>query len=434
MTNPLAEALDRTLLLMRDCLTPSATDAQMITALTGTTVALVGTERNLATHSAQCAYVTAALLMARSGHRIFLVAPDVTLAGAQPPLTGTNLVSALVEVGRDLLPGIEFSVGLPAEPQHAAVFFGDSDVHIVAGRSIYVNATDWSAQLSGREQARPWHADTWPCGGLAAGVLAATEVFKTAMQLLRALRSDELLFDDLFAPANDLSFAVAPASAPKGLTLGEFDLISGGAITQAALFALTRVPGIAGRGRVMDAERTDLSNLNRYALLRRSSVEQQKAGLLSHLGMPRLDLQPIAAHYEGGEILGVRLRPRVLVGVDDIRVRWRVQEAGPQWLGIGATTHWCAMASFHRHGLGCARCLHPRDDEDRSRIPTAPFVSFLAGLQLASYFLRTSAGEAIPSSEQYTYCSPLRLERVWRSAVSPRPRCPTCGRGTNAAA
>jgi hypothetical protein len=422
VTTSLSDALDRTLLLMRDYLTPAVTDMQLIGALTETTVALVGSERTLATHSAQCAYVTAALLMARSAHRIFLVAPDVPLAGPQPPLTGSRLISALVEVGHDLLPGAEFSVGAPAEPVHVAIFFGDGNAHVAATRSIYANATACAAQLSSRD-VRPWQADAWPCGGLAVGALAATEVFKDAMLRLREFRSDNLLFDELFAPTEDVNFEVAPASTPEEAILSDFDLVSGGAIMHAVLFALTRLPRVSGGGRVMDAEFTDFSNLNRYALLRRSSVEQQKASLLKTLVAPELDLQPVAARYDGGETL----RPSVLVGVDDIPVRWRVQEAGPQWLGIGATTHWCAMASFHERGLGCARCLHSRDDADQGRIPTAPFVSFLAGLVLATLFVRASAGESIPPAEQYVYFSPLRPERVWRSPVYARPGCPTCG-------
>jgi hypothetical protein len=118
--------------------------------------------------------------------------------------------------------------------------------------------------------------------------------------------------------------------------------------------------------------------------------------------------------------------PRVLVGTDDIPVRWQVQAEKPPWLGIGATTHWAAMASFHREGLGCARCLHPRDEPTAGPIPTIAFVSFFAGLMLSCYFIRTVAGERVPPNEQYSYMSPLRPEHIWRSPVAVRADCPTC--------
>jgi hypothetical protein len=105
--------------------------------------------------------------------------------------------------------------------------------------------------------------------------------------------------------------------------------------------------------------------------------------------MPRqLSLTAIAVHYAGGHVEEVgAFAPKVLVGVDDIPTRWNVQLQQPHWLGIGATTHWDAMAAYHEQGLACAQCLHPRDDPTTALIPTVAFVSYFAGLLLACYFL-----------------------------------------------
>jgi hypothetical protein len=65
--------------------------------------------------------------------------------------------------------------------------------------------------------------------------------------------------------------------------------------------------------------------------------------------------------------------------------RCAVQQAMPQWLVIGATTYWSAMASFHSEGLGCARCLHNEDEPGDGPIPTTACVSFWAGLLTAAY-------------------------------------------------
>jgi hypothetical protein len=72
---------------MRDEISAGTPNDALITALTSTDVVIVADAVNLVSHSAQTAYVTAALLMARSGHRVHLLAPDVPLAGAQPPLS-----------------------------------------------------------------------------------------------------------------------------------------------------------------------------------------------------------------------------------------------------------------------------------------------------------------------------------------------------------
>jgi hypothetical protein len=421
------QSLQRTLLLMRDNLRPEVSDLQLVTALTGTTVALIGDAQNLASHAAQSAYVTAATLAARSGHHVYLAAPDLPLTGAQPPLKGTFLVSGLLEIGKDLIPGVEFSVGVPPHEVDLSVSFGNSGLSVPARRILGVNATAWSAQLRSVRDSEPWLEKDWPCGALAAGALVAAEAFKATMQSLRPFANNEMLFDELFAYTNKLSVELAPTKATKCSILSNFDLISAGAITNAALYVLARLPGVSGAGRVIEPESTDASNLNRYVLLLQSEVGEDKARLLERLSVPQLDLCGIKMRYDGGLIVGAeKLHPNVLVGVDDIAARWKVQEAAPVWLGIGATSHWCAMASFHHSQVACARCLHPRDEAANGPIPTVAFVSFFAGLQLACYFIRAAGGELVPVSEQHAYMSPLQAERIWRTPVDPRVGCPTC--------
>jgi len=425
--SPLGTALDRTMRLMRDDLIADVEDSTLISALTGTDVVLVGDLPNLSSHAAQCAYITAALLMARSGHTVYLVAPDVPLLGSQPPLTGKRLVSALMEIGSDLLPCVEFSADMPRGNAGLAVIFGDSPSKCRARRAIGVNAGAWHARLGRANQMGRWAEDAWPCGAMAAGALASVEALKVAMSGLRHLAKDAVLFDELFAFTDCVNLELAPPDSPPLADLGAFDCVSGGAIINATLYVLSRLPGVSGRARIVEPEVGDLSNLNRYSLMRRSAVGQLKAQVLQHLLPPGLEVQAIEKRYEGALLseLGA-FSPRVLVGVDDIPTRWKVQEQGPRWLGIGATTHWAAMASYHERGLGCARCLHPRDDPATAPIPTIAFVSFFAGLKLASYFVRASAGERIRMTEQYMYLSPLRPEYIWRSPVAVRHDCLVC--------
>jgi hypothetical protein len=91
-----------------------------------------------------------------------------------------------------------------------------------------------------------------------------------------------------------------------------------------------------------------------------------------------------------------------------------VQQANPDWLIIGATTHWSAMASFHREGLGCAQCLHPDDDPGVAPIPATACVSFWAGLLAASYIARHAANQAISPREQQVFLTPFRPESPFR--------------------
>jgi len=193
--NPLTRlCLDRTFLLMRDELHEEVSDDTLFTALNSTDVVLTGDAENLSSHVAQCALIAAVLLMARSAHRVYLDVPDVPLAGQQPPLKSGTLVSALVEVGRDLLPGVEFSVGTPQRLVDLGVVFGDSRARFAARAVIAVNASAWSAYLRPPARASAWRERHWPFGGLAAGALVAGEAFKISMRKLRRFARVQLLW------------------------------------------------------------------------------------------------------------------------------------------------------------------------------------------------------------------------------------------------
>jgi hypothetical protein len=434
MNSPLRESLDRTLLLMRDELREDTEDLDLLTALTSTEVLLVGDVENLSSHAAQCAFVTAALLMARSGHRVYVIAPDIPLIERQPPLNRGTLLRSLIELGNDLLPGIAFSATPPRNIVDVCVTFGDSRPPHNARHSIALNASEWSAYLGALHGASRWRERHWPLGSLAAGALAAGEVFKIAMHRLRRFARAPANFDKLFALNQDFRFDLARPETPQATDLGAFDCVSGGAITNAALFCLLRIPRLSGTTRVIEDTSSDYSNLNRYALLRCSDVFGSKAETLLRLDTGNLKLEAATVRYDERSVAALApLAPRVLVGVDHIPTRWLVQQMQPRWLGIGATTHWNAMTSFHEEGRACARCLHPRDDDNDARIPTVAFVSFWSGLLLAAYLTRSAAGELLTARDQHVFLTPLRPESVWWGPIARRSHCSVCGRGVRAA-
>ncbi len=430
MKDELCQSLDRTLLLMRDELHEGVSDEILIDALTETEVVLAGDVENLSSHAAQCAYVTGALLMARSGHRVVLSAPDVPLVGPQPPLRPGDLVTSLMEVGADLLPGVEFSLETARLKPDLCVTFGDTRAATVpANRTISVNASAWSAHLQSRRGER-WHERRWPYGAMAAGALAAGEAFKASMHKLRHFVRAADNFDEFLAFSDEVRFDLAPPDAQRPIELGTFDLVSGGAIANTLLYCLGRISHVTGAGRVIDDTLSDLSNLNRYQLLRRSRVLCSKVDTLCETNLGGLKIQPVRARYHEGTATALGpLSKHVLVGVDHIPTRWLVQQAQPHWLGIGATTHWNAMASVHGPGFPCAWCAHPRDDDADTPIPTVALVTFWAGLLLACAFLRGAARTQVPIHQQHTFLTPLRPESVWQGPLAARPDCPLCGAG-----
>jgi len=425
----LRDALDRTLLLMRDEISQHVTDDVLLAALTETSVALVADEKNLTSHSAQSAYVTAAMLLARSGHRVYLTAPNVALLGNQPPLASGKILDQLDKAGQNLLPGVSFSVDNAPPAVDLAILFGDTPWTGQAIRAVRLNATSWQAQIMPVESGKIWSAKNWPIGGMGAAALGAAEAFKIAMRRAGFAARDWSYFAELVAPTTGGYIDLAPRGMSEISSLDQIDFISGGAITNCALYALLRLPDLSGAARIIEHDIATVSNLNRGMLFLLTDLKEPKAEILSQYAQRNFPIVPVVSRYEPAAHHKIGpLSNTVLVGVDDIPTRWEVQRTWPNWLGIGATTHFSAMASFHTPDLPCAGCLHHVDDLERGQIPTVAFVSFWAGLWLATLYLRHLSGHKSLKLDQQIYFSPLRPETIWTSPVQRRSDCPVgCG-------
>jgi hypothetical protein len=411
---------------VRELQKQTVNELTLFQALTETEINLCADVPSISTHSAQSAFVATALLMARSGHRVFLSAPNVELIGPQPPLKPGGIVDQLVAIGCNLLPSGNFNLGPPKRTVDLIATIGSTVPRGNFKHQLNMNADDWTGVIQAEEKGNGWYGNKWPYGAMAAAGLAATEAFKLAMQKLASTALDRKSFSDLLALTRFVTVSLGKPSTPQVTDLGGFDIISAGAITNGLLYVLSRIVDVTGSARIFDDDTAEVSNLNRYMLLLVSHLQMQKVDHLASLQLGRLNIEPIPNRFSTASAAATPLKKHVLVGADDIPTRWAAQLSWPDWLGIGATSHWSAMASFHERGLGCAPCLHPTDDPNDVEIPTIAFVSFWAGLLLASYFVRHLSGEKILHSEQQTYLTAPRPERIWRCPVPTRKRCPTC--------
>jgi hypothetical protein len=180
------------------------------------------------------------------------------------------------------------------------------------------------------------------------------------------------------------------------LRLGNIDAISGGAITNAALFALLRMPGISGAVRVIEHDLLAISNLNRYALARLSMVTWPKATVLEAFSTSGLRIARRVEKLDPTTLAQLGpMAPRILVGVDHIPSRWLAQRAaGPGWVCVGSSSHDFVLVSTHPVGAPCAGCVHPVDDDFTGDTPTVSFVSFWAGLVQALELVAHAGGRA----------------------------------------
>ena len=280
----LINALNRTLLLMGGAVKPDCSLEFRLAALISTRVVICADRKSLETAAGQTALVTASVLMARSGHDIWLDAPRVAMIGPQPPLQGTDLLDSLVDLGSDLLPDRAIHLGVPPDNVDLVVLIGQTAWKGQAGQIITLNAGDGWATLDSVPAV--WSADRQPFGAMAAGAMAAAEAFKSAMRRLRDHALSPEHFDEEFAPTTSCKVTLAPEGALFSGVLPPADIVSGGAIGNALAFALLRVPVVEGLLGILDDDRNDLTNLNRNAMLRRSQLGAYKVESLAVRKMP----------------------------------------------------------------------------------------------------------------------------------------------------
>lgn len=403
-------------------------EQSILQGLRDTTVRIVADEENLATAAGQTALATLFGLVAMIGISIDLVIPAVPLVGEQPPLRGDKLRAGLIDYGHDLIPGA--GIGSAADARDPDITFAIGSSPARGERVLRIVGDEWRATVARDGNVRPDPIrGAWPIGALAAAGAAAPEALRAALPHIayrcgHALAREERFQLDLQRSIHvDLS---APDLTTEEPNIGPVDIISGGAITTAAIFALLRVPGITGALRVLEPKLIKVENLNRYGLARRSDCGRRKIDLLAGFSLPNLPISGLSERLTPTwtETNG-RLARRVLVGVDDIPARWTAQRAADAWLCVAGTSHFFGMVTTHRPHGPCAGCAHPRDEELDGEIPTISFVSFWAGLlQARALLVDAATGD---SGGTGLYISPFGLygpHGMHVVGVAPRRDCP----------
>ncbi|MGH7747658.1 MAG: ThiF family adenylyltransferase, partial [Candidatus Dormibacteria bacterium] len=252
---------------------------------------------------------------------------------------------------------------------------------------------------------------------------------KAALRRVENRHPGACIFPEVLEPTRFASFAHAPEDVPWAhVDVGPVDVVSAGAITNALLHGLLRMPRTRAEIRVIDDDRAEISNLNRYALLRRSDLNRLKVAILQAHTVNDVRIEAVNARLlvDVASPVG-QLAPQVVVGADAVSVRWAAQRRDPDWLAVGATADFLTLTSEHLRGSPCAGCLHPRDDGAGGPIPTISFVSYWAGLLTLTRLLRRAGGFDNPASRRALVLVPLRLDlptsTLWHG-VQYSPACP----------
>lgn len=397
----------------------------VLSTLTKLKVALVAGDEVTSTKAGQVALLTSALLLARSGHQVFINVLDAPLVGYQPPFDGATIYEAVANLRGQLITGSDISIGFPVQPDIAFDIGGRSSIPpFTARKTLSVGWSAWSGEIA----EWPWKPlsteHDWPLGAMAAAVLVAAEAVKFAARALASIAGHPTYLRELFAPCRSARLELAPELTPKVSRLGRFDIISAGAVSNGALYALLRLPNVVGEARAFDKDSSEPSNRNRNMLLVATLEHLKKVELLAQFGRG-LRIRPVRRHFEKRDLKG--LADNVIVGVDDVPTRWLLAGARVRWMGVGATTDFGSMASVHYPYSACAACQHPHNEPAAGPTPTISFVSFLAGLLVATDFLVELSCSTAKLASQQRIIYPLRCDTengLYAALVKPRADCP----------
>jgi hypothetical protein len=288
------------LLLCRDHVADELSDEELVERFQSVRILCVSDERNLSTHSGQTALVTLVSLLNRMGMQVILNIPDVGMLEVQPPLPHGSLREALLASSERFVTGATVSSGHNAD---AVFVLGDTEISRAESPCWRLTGSEWYGALTIEQfpTVPPWTCE-WPVGAMVSAALGANEAFKFVMRGL-PLRND--VQQVYFKPSRSCGwdFGWVPLSGGS-MDLGNVDFISAGAICQAVLFALLRIPKLQMRGRVFDDDVTGASNLNRNLLSLQADVGRLRVDIIGSACNGRVQLEPVAKRFAGEDSHG----------------------------------------------------------------------------------------------------------------------------------
>lgn len=296
----------------------------------------------------------------------------ISAAGVTPE--GDALLDMLVRLAARLYPRL--AIVVPGEAGEALAKLAlainpeleladSAELGVVVGdgqrfaRSIFVGSDGWDALVGFRGPLQAGHSAN-PFGAGAAACLAGAALFRHVFLSDGHDRHDDSLRFSVLTTER-LDAASSSTALPEEL-VGETVLVGAGAIGHGALWALRRLP-VAGRIHVVDPDRVELSNMQRYVLTERRDENAVKVELATRVPAD-VTLQP----YEGdlARFLaehGYTWRS-MLLALDNARDRVSAQGSLPEWVANAWTQPGdLGVASHSRFGGdgACVACMYLPD-------------------------------------------------------------------------
>jgi hypothetical protein len=250
-------------------------------------------------------------------------------------------VNPLIEI-RTTIPRVGIAIG--------------SDAPQASELTIAVGSNGWDAFVGYGSQL-PVGDSSNPFGPGAAACIAAGNLFRAVMIGLEGPFDDNLVFSTL----NLRPGRTDADTAIEGVPIGRGSVLVGlGAIGNGASWALGRCSAY-GVLHLVDPQTIELSNLQRYVLANRASVDLRKVDVIQPHFTEGIEVE--SSGTEWATFVGEHGYEwdRVLVALDSARDRRAVQSSLPRWVANGWTQPGDLGVSTHPNfnsGGACLSCLY----------------------------------------------------------------------------
>jgi hypothetical protein len=332
--------------------TASGNEEQLYQMMDAFTVQIILQKADKIEDNAATACNLALNLLPRFLHNVRYEGPHEIL-DAFPPSHKTKLSQSLAE---DWKPDLTLVFGKHASKEYV--------------NPLYVSSAGWSVYLS-RQKPCTWTATNHRnhIAAMFAGAMAAGEVFK---QMISAFAESDMITStfeyDLITHGTSRQPVLEP-SIPGALQFDNFVIVGCGAITQAFIVALAWATSLTGNMLLIDHDRTDPSNEQRYLLTFQENRNSLKTTLIKNTvaksGSPIL-ISEVPLRYE--QFVEAQTSPmkfaEVLAAVDNKETRVNLQASVPKviWNAWTDTGQRSISYGLGRHVIGnqyeCIACSY----------------------------------------------------------------------------
>jgi hypothetical protein len=331
---------------------------------------------------------------------------------------GGEVHERMVALAKSINPDIEISASADDVTFFVATgetSFSASLVGKVPG--VFIGASGWIASV-GTGGPFPWGHSNNPLGAAAAACLGAANAFRS---IFRDQLEDCALDEKVILDLRDYSVCGGSADDANlgAIDLADSILIGVGAIGNAVIWILARMPSVGGALTVIDHEQVELSNLQRYVLTDMTSPGTAKVDL-AESALAGRSFKVTKAQVKWSEFLnrGNWQFPRIAVAVDSIDERIKISGAlAKEVLNSWTQADEVGISRHRRYGEeACLACLYyptgavPNEDELIKNAVGLPEETMLIRDLLVTnkpvgraFLERVSAALAIPIAELLSY-------------------------------